>query len=114
MKKLFILIMVMAVLILVGGGCTKIVKLDPASGPAGQPVYISSSGMFGDPASSCLKWDGDVISDPCPGSFVVPADAKPGKHKVTLIDNLDDSEAFLIWPIFRLRQDSVTFVVIGQ
>ncbi len=112
MKKNVVLALVVMVMVL-SCGCTKIVKLDPASGPAGQPVYITCSGMFGDASSTVLKWDGNVISDPCPGSFVVPADAAPGKHKVTLIDNLDCSEAFLLWPVFRVRQDSVTYTVVG-
>ena len=95
-------------------GCTRIVQMDPVSGPPGTPVYIKCCGMFGDPAEQSLKWDGKTISHPFPGSFVVPAanrGGKEGKHTVTLVDNLDANEAFLLFPIFRWRWDSATFTV---
>ena len=111
MKKLAMLLLVVVFL---SAGCTKIVKMEPTSGPAGTPVYIKCSGMFGDPSSQSLRWDGKVIRSPFPGSFVIPAanaGAQPGRHKVTLVDDLDSSEAFLIFPIFRARRDSATFTV---
>ena len=95
-------------------GCTQIVEMEPTSGPPGTPVYLKCSGMFGDPCGRTLKWDGQMLCDSFPGSFVVPAvnqGGKPGKHRVTLVDDLDADEAFLIFPIVRLRHDTVTFRV---
>jgi len=105
-----------ALMLSVFAGCTRIVKIEPTSGPPGTPVYIKCSGMFGDPCCRSLKWDGDTIKKPFPGSFCIPAvdqGGDPGRHTVTLVDNLDASEAFLIFPIFRVRQDSVSFTVTG-
>ena len=113
MKRLFPYLALVTVLCLFSG-CTRIVQMEPTSGPPGTPVYIKCCGIFGDPAAQSLKWDGKSLCDPFPGSFVVPAvnqGGKPGKHRVTLIDNLDANEAFLLFPIFRWRQDSVTFTV---
>lgn len=101
-------------LVFMVGGCTQIVHMEPASGPPGTPVYIKCCGMFGDPAAQSLKWDGKTIRNPFPGSFVVPASDKggtPGKHTIVLVDDLDASEAFLIFPIFRVRHAAATFVV---
>jgi len=95
-------------------GCTKIIQIEPTSGPPGTPVYIKTQNTFGDPAKITLKWDGNTLCDPFCGSFIVPAvndGGEPGKHRVTLIDNFDASEAFLIFPIFRLHRDSETFTV---
>lgn len=95
-------------------GCTRIIKMEPTSGPPGTPVWIKCCGTFGDPADLSLKWDGDPISNPFPGSFIVPAvnqGGHPGKHNVLLVDNLDASEAFLIFPLFRIRHASATFTV---
>ena len=95
-------------------GCTKIVKIEPTSGPPGTPVYIKTCNTFGDPAAITLKWDGDTLCDPFCGAFIVPAvneGGDPGKHKVTLVDAFDASEAFLLFPIFRLHHDTVTFIV---
>ena len=95
-------------------GCTKIVKIEPTSGPPGTPVYIKTCNTFGDPAAITLKWDGDTLCDPFCGAFIVPAvheGGDPGTHKVTLIDNFDASEAFLLFPIFRLHHDTETFIV---
>ncbi len=110
--KLLLMLVLSAGLVL--GGCTKIMKMEPSSGPPGTPVWIKCCGTFGDPANLSLKWDGDSISNPFPGSFIVPAAShggEPGKHKVMLVDNLDASEAFLIFPIFRLRHSTATFTV---
>ncbi len=95
-------------------GCTQVVEMSPKSGPPGTVVYVKCSGMFGDPSKQSVKWDGKTIKDPFPGSFTVPAvdqGGSPGKHKVTIVDKLDDNEAFLIFPIFRGREASATFVV---
>ena len=98
-------------------GCTRIVSIEPSSGPPGTPVYVKCEGMFGSPCCRTLKWDGDTICDSFPGSFVIPAindGGDAGEHKITLIDDLDVDEAFLIFPIFRLRHDTATFLVKGQ
>ena len=102
-------------MLLVGtAGCTRIVNIEPASGPPGIPVYVTCSGMFGDPGARRLKWDGKTIRDPFAGSFTVPAidnGGTCGEHKITIVDKLDCDEASLLFPIFRLRSDSVTFEV---
>ena len=113
MKRHFAILILLASLI-ISAGCTRIVEMEPTSGPPGTAVYIKCCGMFGDPAKQSLKWDGDVIRKPFPGSFVVPAvndGGTPGKHRVTLIDNLDASEVFLLFPLFRFHQDTTTFTV---
>jgi len=95
-------------------GCAKIVSIEPTSGPPGTPVYIKTQNTFGDPAAITLKWDGDTLCDPFCGAFIVPAvdeGGEPGKHKVTLIDDFDPAEGFLIFPIFRLHHDTATFTV---
>ena len=95
-------------------GCTRIVKMEPTSGPPGTPVYVRYNGTYGDPACHCLKWDNKKICDPFCGSFIVPAvnnGGHAGKHKVTVVDKLDASEAFLVFPILRLRESSATFTV---
>ena len=95
-------------------GCTRIVRMEPASGPPGTPVQVTCSGMFGDPALQSLKWDGKVLTKHFPGSFVVPAvnqGGKPGKHTVTIVDDLDGTEAFMMFPLFRLRHANATFTV---
>lgn len=89
-------------------------EISPASGPAGTPVYVKSKGFFGDPVARCIKWDGKEISRPCTSSFMVPSTANggtPGKHHVTLVDELDAAEAMLLFPLFRLRTRTVTFEV---
>lgn len=106
-------VVVFAMMILVSG-CTKIVKIEPTSGPPGTPVYVKTCNTFGDPTAITLKWDGKTLCDSFCGSFIVPAvnnGGKPGKHKVTLVDNFDPSEAFLLFPIFRLHHDTATFTV---
>ncbi len=90
-------------LILVNYGCTRIVSMKPNFGPPGTVVTIKYEGLWGDPCAQSLRWDGKTISDPFSGTFVVPFDATPGLHKITLVDKLDASEAALIFPIFRLR-----------
>ena len=113
MKWCCVLLSVVVFVVLMPG-CTKIVKIEPTSGPPGTPVYIKTSNTFGDPAEITLKWDGDTLRDPFCGSFIVPAvheGGDPGEHKVTLVDDFDVSEAFLLFPIFRLHHDTVTFVV---
>ena len=99
---------------LVSGGCTQIVKMEPTSGPPGTPVRVTCNGMWGDPSDQVLKWDNDSIRKPFPGFFTVPPVEKggtPGKHSITVIDNLDANEAFLIFPIFRWRMSTVHFTV---
>jgi len=113
MKRFFSGITLVIVLALFSG-CTRIVQMEPTSGPPGTPVYLKCCGMFGDPAAQSLKWDRKTLSCPFPGSFVVPAvnqGGSKGKHTVTLVDNLDANEAFLIFPIFRWRQAYATFTV---
>ncbi len=110
MKSILTILTVVVTLIAMNG-CTTIEKLEPASGPAGTTVYVKTSGMWGNPIEQHLKWDGETFSDPFPGSFTVPAMTDPGKHKVTLVDELDADEAFLLFPIFRMRTDSATFTV---
>jgi len=109
------LCLVFAVVLLVGAaGCTRIVNIEPAFGPPGIPVYVTCSGMFGDPGAQCLQWDGKTIRECFAGSFTVPAidnGGTRGEHKVTLVDKLDGDELSLVFPIFRLRRDSVTFHV---
>ena len=100
--------------VLILGGCTQIAQMEPTSGPPGTPVYVKCGGMFGDPAEQSIKWDGKTLHNPFSGSFVVPADSEAGKHHVTLVDNLDASEAFLIFPIFRMRHDTETFTVTSR
>lgn len=102
------------VLVWAVGGCTQITSCEPQAGPPGQCVYLKSGGMFGDPAEHCVKWDGKVICDPFPGSFTVPDPENggtPGEHKITIVDKIDASEAFLIFPMLRAREHSVTFTV---
>ena len=107
--------LVFAVMLLLGAaGCTRIVNIEPASGPPGIPVYVTCSGMFGDPAAQQLRWDGKTIRESFAGSFTVPAidnGGTRGEHKVTLVDKLDGDELSLVFPLFRLRHDSVTFRV---
>jgi hypothetical protein len=115
MKKTIGVMIVLGMLAVAFSGCTHIDKIEPASGTPGQAVYLKCYGIFGDPAEQCLKWDGKEICNPFPGSFVVPSPekgGKPGKHTVTLVDKLDASEVFLIFPLLRLRQDSVQFTVV--
>ncbi len=112
--KTVCLLLAVAMTLLVLPGCTKIVKMEPTSGPPGTPVYIKCCGMFGDPTAQRVLWDGKTVSAPFPGSFLVPALDKGGeigKHRVTLVDELDASEAFLVFPIFRNRFSSATFEV---
>lgn len=93
------------------------VEMHPTSGPPGTAVYVKCTGMFGDPAQQTLRWDGKTLCDPFSGSFTIPAvdqGGEPGRHRVTLVDNLDDNEAFLIFPIFRIRQDSSVFTVTSR
>ena len=97
-------------------GCTKMVQMEPTSGPPGTAVWIKCTGMLGDPERLSVKWDGKTITSSFPGSFRVPAadqGGQPGMHKVTLVDELDASEAFLIYPIFRGREDSAMFEVLA-
>ncbi|MBN2210546.1 MAG: hypothetical protein JW709_04045 [Sedimentisphaerales bacterium] len=101
-------------LLLTVSGCTRIVKMEPTSGPPGTAVYIKYCGMFGDPAAQKLIWDGEVIRHPFPGSFVVPMPedgGTPGKHTVTLVDDVDATEAFLIFPLLRIRHAQAKFIV---
>lgn len=101
-------------LLSISSGCTRIVKMEPTSGPPGTAVYVKCCGMFGDPAAQKIKWDGDTIGNPFPGSFVVPMPEKggtPGKHTVTLIDDVDATEAFLIFPLLRIRHAQANFIV---
>jgi len=98
-------------------GCTQLVEIQPDASPPGTAVYVRCKGMFGDPAQQSLKWDGKTICDPFSGSFTVPAvnqGGEPGEHRVTVVDNLDGNEAFLIFPIFRIRQDSTIFTVTSR
>lgn len=108
-KKLFFL-MILALFIAVGG-CTRIVKLEPSSGPPGSPVWVKSTGQWGSPGGNTLKWDGKTLCEHFAGSFIVPAVAQPGEHKVTLIDRVDASEAWLVVPLARIRHSSATFTV---
>ena len=110
MKKI-LLLSIGLVLIASTTGCTHIVKISPASGPAGTPVWIKSTGLWGDPGDCTVKWDGKAITETYTGSFTVPAASGPGKHKVTLVDNIDPCEAFMIFPLVRLRHSSATFTV---
>ena len=95
----------------VTAGCTTIETVTPAAGPAGSTVYLKTGGIWGDPAANHVKWDGKTVCSPFWGSFTVPAVCEPGPHKITLVDRLDASEAFLLFPIFRLRHDSIIFTV---
>jgi hypothetical protein len=115
MIKKIVFFGVLGIMFIAVQGCTHIEKIEPCSGTPGQAVYLKCYGIFGDPSEQCLKWDGKEICNPFPGSFVVPRGedgGKPGKHTVTLIDKLDASEVFLIFPLFRMRMDSVTFTVV--
>jgi len=109
--KKILLLSIGLVLIASLSGCTNIVKISPDSGPAGTPVWIDSEGLWGDPGDCTVKWDGKAITEIYAGSFTVPAASVPGKHKVTLVDNIDPCEAFMIFPLVRLRQSSATFIV---
>jgi hypothetical protein len=98
-------------------GCMRLTEIQPEFGPPGTAVYVKCEGMFGDPSQQSLKWDCKTLCDPFSGAFTVPAadqGAEPGKHKVTLVDNLYGNEAFLIFPIFRIRQDIATFTVTAR
>lgn len=113
MKTAGMFLVMMAALIAFTG-CTRIVEVTPKSGPPGMPVYVQSTGMFGDPTRQCLKWDGEVLCRPFPECFTVPAVSEggtPGAHKVTLVDELDLDEASLVFPLFRARRHSITFIV---
>lgn len=113
MKRNILLLLVLLIGLGISG-CTRILKMEPTSGPPGTPVWVKCCGTFGDPAELSLKWDGNSISNPFPGSFIVPAvsqGGEPGKHTVLLVDKLDASEAFLIFPIFRVRHATATFTV---
>ena len=109
--KKVLLYLIGTVLIASIAGCTNIVKINPASGPAGTPVWIDSEGLWGDPGDCTVKWDGKAITETYAGSFVVPDVSAPGEHKVTLVDNIDPCEAFMMFPLVRLRQSSATFTV---
>ena len=113
MKQLCLILSVVSVIALLDG-CTRIVKMEPCTGLPGTPVWIKSDGMWGNPDGQCIKWDGKTICRNFPGSFTVPGDCRPGKHKVTLVDNIDSSELFLVFPLFRLRHNSASFVVLEQ
>ena len=109
-----VLLMGLTVALAVGAGCTRIESIEPQSGPPGVPVYIKCSNMYGDPAGQVLKWDGEVLRDPFPGSFTVPGveeGGTPGVHKVTLVDKLDLNEGMLWFPMLRGRRHTVEFVV---
>ena len=113
MKRTMLVLVMMAALITFGG-CTRIIEVTPKSGPPGMPVYVRSSGMFGDPTKQSFKWDGKVLCRPFPECFTVPAVSEggtPGEHKITLVDELDLDEASLLFPLFRVRQHTITFVV---
>jgi len=104
------------VMVLLVTGCTHM-EINPSHGPPATTVYVNANNMFGDPVEQTLKWDGHILRDPFPGSFVVPAISEggaPGDHKVTLVDNLDASEALLMFPLFRARHCSTTFTVTEQ
>lgn len=109
MKSIIVIIALIG--LSVGAGCTTIETVTPAAGPAGSTIYLKTGGMWGDPAENCVKWDGKTVCSPFWGSFTVPAVCEPGSHKITLVDRLDATEAFLLFPIFRIRHDSITFIV---
>ena len=115
MQRAIVFLMGLVLLLLVvGAGCTQM-EMEPSQGPPGTTVYVKACNMFGDPAKQSLKWDGDTIRNPFPGSFVVPAvdqGGEPGKHKVTLVDNLDGGEVLLWFPLLRVRHASETFTVV--
>jgi len=109
MKKGCLLILIT----LLVSGCVSM-EISPKSGPPGTPVYVKCKGVYGDPVAQCLKWDGKEISRPCTSSFMVPSngeEAKPGKHQVSLVDELDAAEALLLYPLLRWRSGSATFEV---
>jgi hypothetical protein len=110
MKKALTLLIVLAALATING-CTQIEKIEPASGPPGTTVFIKATGMWGNPMEQYLKWDGEIISDPFPGSFTIPTVTDPGEHKITLVDQLDADEAFLLFTWLRFRTSSTTFTV---
>lgn len=92
-------------------GCTRIVKMQPTSGPPGTPVCLKCDGLWGSPTNYAVKWDGETICEPFSGTFVVPTDATPGEHKVTLVDKVDMAECNLIFPLIRLRHDTEIFTI---
>ena len=112
--KQFAVITVLLACLVAFSGCTRITKMDPTSGPAGSTIYLETTGVWGDPSEVYVKWDGEKISDPFPGSFTVPAVCAPGPHKVTLVDKIDVDEAFLWFSLFRRHRHSQTFTVTGH
>ncbi len=109
MKKVSWLLL--GTVILVFSGCTRIVKMEPTSGPPGTPVFLEAAGIWGDPAGCTLKFDNKEICAPFHGSFTVPDDCRPGKHIVTLVDKVDWSEVNLIFPLLRWREGYAIFTV---
>ncbi len=112
MKTALVTLLVLATALL--SGCARIVAIEPDSGPPGLPVYVRTSGMFGDPSRQTLLWNGEVLQEHFCGSFIVPPPEKggvPGPHKVTIVDRLDKSEAMLLFPMMRIRRHTVTFHV---
>jgi len=104
----------MAAVLVLLAGCTQIVRLEPSSGPPGTPVYVTCRNVFGNPVEATVLWDGHRVGHEFYGSFVVPeADAggQAGKHTVTVIDDVDADEAFLVFPLFRMRHDTAQFMV---
>ncbi len=111
MSTKFMMICGMIVGFICLNGCTNISKMHPQSGLPGTAVHIKAEGLWGEPTNYTIKWDGEIICEPFAGTFLVPADATPGEHTVTLIDNLDMAEINLIFPLLRLRHDTETFTI---
>ncbi len=109
--KQVLIILTFATMLVGASGCTCIVEMEPKEGPPGTPVWIKTTGLWGDPGEYQLKWDGDVICEHFSGSFKVPDVCNIGKHKVTLVDKIDSSEICLIFPLARLRTSSKPFIV---
>ncbi len=110
MKKLVLVGSVIG-LLMIANGCTRIVKLSPQSGPPGTFVKMTYENTWGDPGTCTVYWDGKKICDPFIGCFTVPPSAKNGSHNVMLVDKLDASEAYLIFPVFRPRVAFSSFKV---
>jgi hypothetical protein len=91
-------------------GCSGVTKMTPTSGPPGTPVKVKCCNTFGDPSARTVYWDGKKLADNFCGSFVVP-ECEPGVYTITVQDDVDANEAFLIFPLMRSRWARAEFTV---
>ncbi len=111
MRKQIAICLTVLALSLIATGCSSIENMEPRTGPAGTPVKLETGVVYGDPLKTKVLVDGVVVCEPFSGTFMIPKDCEPGKHKVTFVDILDPTETWLMYPLPRLRSASTTFIV---